>query len=403
VRFQVERDVFSEAVAWTARSLPSRPAAPVLAGLLFEVGQVGQVGEDGVGGEHGARTTGAVALSGFDYETSARAEIAADVTAPGRILVHGKLLADIAKSLPNKPVELATEGAKLLLTCGASRFTLQTLPVDDYPALPVVPAATGAVAGSRLAAAVAQVALAAGRDDTVPMLTGIRVEIEGDRLTLVSTDRFRLAYRELEWKPEQPDASATALIPAKVFTDTARALSGRDQVTIALASVADGEGLIGFQSGEAVGDGGKGTRQMTSRLLSGEFVKYRALFADAYAITATVETAPFLEAVKRVSLVAERTSPIKLTFRQDEVTLEAGAGDEANSSESLDAVLDGDDITVSFNPAFLLDGLRAVDTAYTQLSFTAPGKPTVLMGRESLDTPALDGFRYLMLPLRGQS
>ncbi|GAA1980569.1 DNA polymerase III subunit beta [Catenulispora subtropica] len=388
MRFQVERDVFSEAVAWTARSLPSRPAAPVLAGLLFDAAQ------------------GAVTLSGFDYEVSARAEIAADVAAPGRVLVHGRLLADIAKSLPNKPVELVTERSKLLLTCGSSHFTLQTLPVGDYPALPEVPAAAGpvargSVAGSALAAAVAQVAVAAGRDDTIPMLTGVRVEIEGDRLTLVSTDRFRLAYRELEWKPEQEGVSATALIPAKVFADTARALTGRDQVTIALAS-GDGEGLAGFESGEGVSAGGGGTRRMTSRLLSGEFVKYRALFPDEYTITATVEAAPFLEAAKRVSLVAERTSPIKLTFTRGEVALEAGAGDEANSSESLEAVLEGEAVSASFNPAFLLDGLRAVGTTYAQLSFTVPGKPTVLMARESLDVPASDDFRYLMLPLKGR-
>ncbi|NUP49868.1 MAG: DNA polymerase III subunit beta [Catenulispora sp.] len=384
MRFQVERDVFSEAVAWTARSLPGRPAAPVLAGLLLEA------------------VDGAVTISGFDYEVSSRAEIAADVTEPGRGLVHGKLLADIAKSLPNRTVELSTEGSKLMLVCGSSRFNLQTLPVQDYPALPDLPAATGEIAAAGLATAVAQVATAAGRDDTIPMLTGMRVEIEGGTLTLVATDRFRLSYRELPWKPEHPDMSATALIPAKVFADTARALTGRDQVTVALSTLTDGEGLVGFESGESVAAGGKGTRRMTSRLLSGEFVKYRALFPDEYTIAATVETAPFLEAAKRVSLVAERTSPIKLAFTQGEVVLEAGAGDEANSSESLEAVLEGDDITVSFNPTYLLDGLRAIDTRYAQLSFTVPGKPAVLMARESLEEPAQDDFRYLMLPLKGQ-
>ena len=396
VRIQVERDVFAEAVAWTARSLPGRPAAPVLAGLLLEAAE------------------GAVTLSGFDYEVSSRAEIAAEVPAAGRVLVHGRLLADIAKALPNRPVELSTEGTKLVLVCGSSRFNLQTLPVDDYPALPEVPAATGEVAAAALATAVAQVAVAAGRDDTIPMLTGMRVEIDDDKLTLVATDRFRLAYRELPWKPEQPGVSATALIPAKVFADTARALTGRNQVTVALSGAsgngersgagdgAGGDGLVGFESGESVAAGGKGTRRMTSRLLAGEFVKYRSLFPDEDLIAATVETAPFLEAAKRVALVAERTSPIRLAFTQGEVTLEAGAGDEANSSEALDAVLEGDDITVSFNPAYLLDGLRAIDTAYAQLSFTVPGKPAVLTARESLEVPAQDDFRYLMLPLRGQ-
>lgn len=394
MKFRVERDVLSEAVAWTARSLPSRPAAPVLAGLVFEAVE-GEGGED-----HGS-----VMLSGFDYEVSSRAQIGADVTEPGRILIHGKLLADIAKSLPNRPVEFSTEGSKVLLSCGSSRFTLQTLPVEDYPALPTMPTATGAVTASGLAGAVSQVAIAAGRDDTIPMLTGIRVEIEGEKITLVATDRFRLAVRELQWKPEQDDMSATALIPSKVLSDTAKALTGGDWVSLALSGGDAGEGLIGFESGEGASGKAKGSRRMTSRLLSGEFVKYRSLFPNEYNITATVETAPFLEAAKRVSLVADRTSPIKLAFTQGEVTLEAGAGDEAQASEAMDAVLDGEDISVSFNPSFLLDGLQVIDTQYAQLSFTVASKPAVLMGRPALDAPAQEEFRYLMMPLRvpGQS
>ena len=299
------------------------------------------------------------------------------------------------------------------MSCGSTRFTLQTLPIEDYPALPTMPTATGAVTASSLATAVQQVAIAAGRDDTIPMLTGIRLEIEGEKITLVATDRFRLAVRELQWKPEQADLSATALIPSKILSDTAKALTGGDWVSLALSSGEAGDGLIGFASGDgrnsASGDGTssgpKGSRRMTSRLLSGEFVKYRSLFPAEYNITATVETAPFLEAAKRVSLVADRTSPIKLSIIQGEMTLEAGAGDEAQASESLDAVLDGDDITVSFNPGFLLDGLHVLDTQYAQLSFTLASKPAVLMGRPALDAPARDDFRYLMMPLRvpGQS
>jgi DNA polymerase III subunit beta len=388
VKFRVERDVLSEAVAWTARSLPSRPAAPVLAGLVFDATE-GSAGSDG-----------SVTVSGFDYDVSSRAEITADVSEPGRILIHGKLLADIAKSLPNRPVEFATDGSKVLVSCGSSRFTLQTLPVEDYPALPTMPSATGTVTASGLATAVGQVAIAAGRDDTIPMLTGIRVEIEGDKITLVATDRFRLAVRELEWKPEQADLSATALIPSKILSDTAKALTGGDWVSLALSAGDAGDGLIGFESGDGVSTGSKGSRRMTSRLLSGEFVKYRSLFPSEYNITATVETAPFLEAAKRVSLVADRTSPIRLSFIQGEVTLEAGAGDEAQASEAMEAVLEGEDITVSFNPGFLLDGLHVIDTQYAQLSFTIASKPAVLMGRPSLDAPAQEEFRYLMMPLR---
>jgi DNA polymerase-3 subunit beta len=403
VKFQVDRDVFTEAVAWTARSLPSRPAAPVLAGLLFDADADAGAGR------------GAVSVSGFDYEVSSRAEIAAEVTESGRVLVHGRLLADIAKSLPNRPVRVATEGSKVLVSCGSSHFVLQRLPVEDYPALPVMPTATGTVPAAALAAAVAQVAVAASRDDTIPMLTGIRIEIAEDTLTLVSTDRFRLAYRELAWQAgDVPGPVTAALVPAKVMAAAARSLAGRDRVTLAVSGESEvaGAGLIGFASGDrlrpdtddgASGDKVSGSRYTTSRLLAGEFVRYRSLFPAEYLVTATVETADFLAATKRVALVAERTSPIRLAFTKGEVTLEAGAGDEAQASETLDAVLDGEDVAVSFNPAFLLDGLQAIDTEYAQLSFTVPGKPTVLMPRTSLDVPAREDFRYLMLPLKAST
>jgi DNA polymerase-3 subunit beta len=400
VKFQVDRDAFTEAVAWTARALPSRAAAPVLAGLLFDA------------------TDSAVTVSGFDYDVSSRAGFAAEVGEPGRVLIHGRLLADIAKSLPHRPVLLATEGSKAMLSCGSSQFALQTLPVDDYPALPAMPAATGTVAAADLAAAAAQVAIAASRDDTIPMLTGIRIELTSDTLTLVSTDRFRLAYRELPWHPADPARPVTtALVAAKTMAAATRSLAGRDRVTVAVPGEAGGDGLIGFASGgqdddvsgEAQGsapeaggalEGSPGSRRLTSRLLAGEFVRYRSLFPAEYLITATVETAAFLAAAKRVALVAERISPITLAFTAGEVGLQAGAGDEAQASETLDAVLEGEDVTASFNPAFLLDGLQAIDTEYAQLGFTVPGKPTVLRARQSLDLPARDDFRYLMLPLK---
>ena len=385
MKVRVDRATLAEAVAWTARSLPNRPAAPVLAGLLFVTGEA------------------SATVSGFDYDTSACAGFPAEIAEPGRVLVHGKLLADIAKALPDRPVEIAKEGAKLLVECGPARFSLLTLPVEDYPALPTMPSATGVVPGSALAAAVGQVAVAVGRDDTIPMLTGVRVEIDGDGLTLVATDRFRLAYRELAWQPNEADVATTALIPGKTLSDAAKAFAGHDSVTVALASDESGIGLVGFTGGggAGTGSGATGSRQLTSRLLSGEFVRYRSLFPPAYAITATMETASFLAAAKRVSLVAERSSPIRLSFVQGEVALEARAGDEAHASETLDAVLEGEDISVSFNPGFLLDGIQVLGTPYAQLSFTGPGKPAVLMGRSALDAPASEEFRYLMLPLRG--
>jgi DNA polymerase-3 subunit beta len=373
VKIRVERDVLAEAVAWVARSLPARPPAPVLAGLLLKA-------EDG-----------ALSFSSFDYEVSAKVSVDAEIEEDGTVLVSGRLLADICRALPNRPVEISTDGVRATVVCGSSRFTLHTLPVEEYPALPQMPTATGTVPGEVFASAAAQVAIAAGRDDTLPVLTGVRIEIEGDTVTLASTDRYRFAVREFLWKPENPDASAVALVPAKTLLDTAKALTSGDTVTLALSGSGAGEGLIGFE--------GAG-RRTTTRLLEGDLPKYRTLFPTEFNSVAVIETAPFVEAVKRVALVAERNTPVRLSFEQGVLILEAGSSDDAQAVERVDAVLEGDDISIAFNPTFLLDGLSAIDSPVAQLSFTTSTKPALLSGRPAVDAEADDAYKYLIMPVR---
>ncbi|WP_435298017.1 DNA polymerase III subunit beta [Streptomyces sp. YPW6] len=373
MKIRVERDVLAEAVAWVARSLPARPPAPVLAGLLLKA-------EDG-----------ALSFSSFDYEVSARVSVDAEIDEDATVLVSGRLLADICRALPNRPVEISTDGVRATVVCGSSRFTLHTLPVEEYPALPQMPTATGTVPGEVFASAAAQVAIAAGRDDTLPVLTGVRIEIEGDTVTLASTDRYRFAVREFLWKPENADASAVALVPAKTLLDTAKALTSGDTVTLALSGSGAGEGLIGFE--------GAG-RRTTTRLLEGDLPKYRTLFPTEFNSVAVIETAPFVEAVKRVALVAERNTPVRLSFEQGVLILEAGSSDDAQAVERVDAVLEGDDISIAFNPTFLLDGLSAIDSPVAQLSFTTSTKPALLSGRPAVDAEADDAYKYLIMPVR---
>ncbi|MFD6422212.1 DNA polymerase III subunit beta [Streptomyces sp. NPDC060198] len=373
MKIRVERDVLAEAVAWVARSLPARPPAPVLAGLLLKAGD------------------GALSFSSFDYEVSAKVSVDAEVEEDGTVLVSGRLLADICRALPNRPVEISTDGVRATVVCGSSRFTLHTLPVEEYPALPQMPTATGTVPGEIFASAAAQVAIAAGRDDTLPVLTGVRIEIEGETVTLASTDRYRFAVREFQWKPENPDASAVALVPAKTLLDTAKALTSGDTVTLALSGAGAGEGLIGFE--------GAG-RRTTTRLLEGDLPKYRTLFPTEFMSVAVIETAPFVEAVKRVALVAERNTPVRLSFEQGVLILEAGSSDDAQAVERVDAVLEGDDISIAFNPTFLLDGLSAIDSPVAQLSFTTSTKPALLSGRPAVDAEANDAYKYLIMPVR---
>ncbi len=383
VRFRVERDVLAEAVSWTARALPQRPPVPVLAGILVE-----------------ADAAGSLRLSCFDYEVSARTEVAAEVSDAGSALVSGRLLADIAKSLPGRPVEVVQEGPKLVVTCGASRFTLLTMPVEEYPALPAMPAAIGTVAGDVLSDAVARVAVAASRDETLPILTGVRVELEDDTLTLLATDRYRLAMRELPWHSSSPGASAVALLRARTLSDVAKSL-GSGEVTIALAADGaespagggrrGGAGLAGFEAGG---------RRSTSQLVDGDYPKVRALFPAEAPVTAVVATPALLEAVRRVALVAERNTPVRLSFTAGQVVLEAGQGEDAQASEAIEATLAGDDITIAFNPQYLLDGLSAVGAPFVRLSFTQPTKPAVLTGQAEADAEHDTSYRYLLMPVR---
>src|SRR3954471_5259467 len=373
MRFRVDRDVLADAVTWTARSLPTRPPVPVLAGVRLE-----------------ADNTGTVQLSSFDYEVSARSQIPADVSEAGSVLVSGRLLAEISRALPDKPVDVVLDGTKVVVTCGASRFTLLTMPVEDYPNLPVMPPTTGTVDGDELTHAVAQVSVAASRDDTLPLLTGVRVEIEGEKVTLLATDRYRLALRELTWKPASPDISTVALVRARTLSDAAKSLGSAGSVTVALAT-GSGVDMIGF---EAAG------RQTTSLLVDGDYPAVRRLFPDETPIHAVVSTHALADAAKRVSLVAERNTPIRLSFSEGQVVLDAGQGDDAQASEAIESTLVGDDISVAFNPQFLLDGLGALSTPFVRLSFTHPNKPVEFTGQDALDGEDNSEYRYLLVPIR---
>ena len=372
MKFRVERDVLAEAVTWVARGLPNRPPVPVLAGVLIE-----------------ARDEGSLTLSAFDYEVSAKITVAAEVAEPGTVLVLGRLLADISRNLPNRPVDVTTDGSKVQVTCGSSRFSLLLMPADDYPTLPASPAISGTIAGDVFTQAVAQVSIAADRGDTLPILTGVRIEIEGDKITLLATDRYRLAMRELTWNPEVSDASHVALVPARTLSDTAKALGASGSVEIHLGGAADG--LIGFEAGQ---------RRSTTRLLDGEYPKVTSIFPSSADTESVIETTALVEAVKRVALVAERNTPVRLRFSEGQVVIEAGTGDDAQASEAVEAVMTGPEIEIAFNPQFLLDGLGAVGTAYSRLSFTQSSRPAVLSGQAELGGEADTSYRYVLMPVR---
>lgn len=376
MKFRVERDTLADAVTWVARGLPARPPVPVLAGVLLSADA----------------DAGTITLSAFDYEVSAKITVDADVEETGTVLVLGRLLADISRNLPNKPIEVESSGNKVEVSCGSSRFSLLQMPVGDYPSLPVAPEASGSIDGHAFTQAVAQVSVAADRGDTLPILTGVRVEIEGDRMTLLATDRYRLAMRELTWRPNSSDVSYIGLIPARTLSETARALSASASVDLALGSEGNsGDGLIGFEAG---------ARRTTSRLLDGEYPKVTSIFPTSTDTEARVSTPELVEAVKRVSLVAERNTPVRLRFADGQVTIEAGTGEDAQASEAVGAEITGPDIEIAFNPHFLLDGLGAVGAPFTRLSFTQASRPAVLSGQAEEDGEVDTAYRYVLMPVR---
>lgn len=383
MKIRVERDALADAVAWVARSLPNRPTAPILAGLLIEA-----EGDN-------------VTLSSFDSTTSAKVTMPAEVSDEGTSLVSGRLLAEIARSLPNKPVEMVADHSKVELTCGSARFTLQTLPVEEYPSLPEMPSQTGVVDAGVFEKAVSQVVVAAGRDELLNVFTGVRVEINGDQLSLLATDRYRMALKEINWKPSSPSVEGAVLVPGRVLADTAKSLTSGETVTVSLSTTeSEGEGLAGF-----IGEGAKGSREATTRLLNQAFPKVRHLMDVDATVSVRIATADLLAAVKRVSLVAERNTPLRMIINEDNVALEAATGDQAQASEAISAEVevttDEQSITAAgFNPAYLLDALNSIDAPYAHFSFTAPGKPCLITGLASIDGEQLLDYRHVIMLMR---
>jgi DNA polymerase-3 subunit beta len=373
MKFRVERDALADAVTWAARSLASRPTVPVLAGLLLSVDDT------------------SLTISGFDLEASTRIALDVNVGTSGQALVSGRLLAEITRSLPPHPVDIALDGARLTISCASARFTLPTMPVEDYPRLPDMPAVAGTVDGATFANAVSQAAVAAGRDDTLPMLTGVRLEIVGPKLTLAATDRYRLAVRELEWKPNS-DLDVQVLVPARALADAAKSLGASSELTIALSNAGQsGEGIIGFS---ATG------HEATTRLLDAQFPPYRTLLPTDWASSAEVSVSAFSEAVKRVALLADRGTPVRLEFADGGVALSAGGENEGRAEEALEVAFEGEPITTAFNPGFLIDGLAAVGAGTARLLFTSSNKPVVIRPVSGGGVASEVDYTYLIMPVR---
>jgi DNA polymerase III subunit beta len=371
MKVEVNSAALAEAVAWTSRVIDARPANPILAGVRLEA------------------LDGTLQLSAFNYEISARHHIEAGVDEPGSILVQGKLLADISKSLPQEKAYLSTSDSTMTISSGKSTFTLQLMPESEYPDLPEIPPVLGQVDAPTFVEAISQASVAVSREENRPVLTGVRIQFQGDQVIMTATDRFRLSRSTFTWSPNNSDVDTETLVRGSLLRDVARSVDEHQNVIIGFDT--ENPSLLGFENAGRVS---------TSQLIDGEFPTVDRLFADEYPIEAVIDRQKLLDAIKRVALVAERNAPIRMVFESQNLTLSAGTADESQAKEVLDVDMDGEDITVAFNPSYLIEGLSAITEPFVRMKMTTAVKPVEFNGQQEADSDESKNYRYLLVPMR---
>ena len=376
MKFEVNKDVFSEAVSFAVKLLPQRTTLPILSGVLIAAE-----------GSH-------VTISSFDYEVSAKTRIDATVDAPGTVLVSGRLLAEIASRLPHESVVCELSGTSVSVTSGSAKFSLATMPVEEYPNLPDVEGVTGTVSAEEFAAAVSQVAPAASRDDVTPVITGVLMDISEASVVMMATDRYRVASRQLSWSSSGVGSEGMqALIPSRTLAEVGKTFSHAGDISITINTGGERE-LVAFGSGE---------RTVTTLLIKGSFPPVTKLFPAETPDYAVVSTQDLIDATRRVALVLEREAPLRYSFTGDGVALEALGSEQAQASETIDGHLVGKECVVSLKPQFLIDGLSATHSEFVRVAFTHtdnPNKPgpVLITAQKSQDGGDSEVYRYLLQP-----
>jgi len=375
VKLTVHRDVFAEAVSFTVKLLPQRTTLPILSGVLMSA------------------QNGSLTLSSFDYEVSARTSVTADVATEGQSLVSGRLLSDIAQRLPQQDVHIELDGSSIRVVCGTAKFSLLTMPLEEYPQLPEVSGKVGEVSGEEFADAIAQVSPAASRDDVTPVITGVLLHLNGSELSMMATDRYRVAVRTLGWSSQENLSDVSALVPSRTLSEVGKTFQNAEKVTVTISTGGDRE-LVAFSAAD---------RTVTSLLIKGSFPPVQRLFPETIENYAVVNTAELIEATRRVSLVIEREAPLRYSFTADGVLLEALGSEQAQASETTDGHLVGNECVVSLKPQFLIDGLSHTDSEFARIGFTPtdnPNKPgpVLITTQTSKDGESVPAYRYLLQP-----
>lgn len=375
MKLTVHRDVFADAVSFAVKLLPQRTTLPILSGVLLHADQ------------------DSLTLSSFDYEVSARTSVAADIQQPGHVLVSGRLLSDIAQRLPQQDVTLELDGSSMKVVCGSAKFSLLTMPIEEYPQLPEVSGVSGKVSGDDFGHAIAQVSPAASRDDVTPVITGVLLHITDENLALMATDRYRVAVREMPWASSETGLDVSALVPSKTLSEVGKTFQNADKVNITIMTGSERE-LVAFSADD---------KTVTSLLIKGSFPPVQRLFPENIDNYCVVNTAELIEATRRVGLVVEREAPLRYSFSADGVMLEALGSEQAQASETTDGHLVGNDCVVSLKPQFLIDGLSHTGSEFARVGFTPtdnPNKPgpVLITAQTSREGDQEASYRYLLQP-----
>lgn len=365
MQLKAERDPLLDGLQTAARALSTRTTLPSLGGIML-VAEAGRA--------EARATDGEIAIS---------VALEADVGEDGAVLLPGRLLADVAKALPQGPVSISQRPDKgdVELTAGTARFHLRLLDADDFPRLPELGEETITMPAAALAETVDRVARAASRDEVRPILTGIMVSVEGSELTMVATDSYRLSVKrtELESAAAGP---FEANVPARAMRELARIVSqgGIEQVEIALPG-----NQVVFRAGGAV---------LSSRLIEGQFPNYRQLLPDAFDHDVRLPRDELLDVTRRIRYLAQRNAPLRLAFAEGEVTVAAETPEIGDAAESMPCAFEGEAMEIAFNPQFFIEGIESVETDEVVLRLTSPLRPGLLQPAGSED------FSYLVMPIR---
>jgi DNA polymerase-3 subunit beta len=361
LRVTVSRDALAGVLGTVARGLSSRSAVQVLTGILIEI-------EDG-------RLT----LAATDMEVSLRASVTGEVTGGGAVVVPGRLFADLVRLLPDDRVTLGYElGVGMLsISSGSYASRMNVFSAEDFPRLPALDVALHTIETTALLSTIDKVARAASRDESRPVLTGILVRFEGQRLVMAATDSYRLSVKETALESAAPDLEA--IIPARALQELTRLAAGADTIQLGVH-----ENHVIFSAGDV---------WLTSRRIDGQFPNYRQLLPESFEAELTIDRTALLEVVRRAAVLAQRNQPLRLAFGEGELAVSAQTQDIGEARESIPVAYAGEPLEIGFNPDFLRDGLEAVAADSVQLKLINPLRPAVISSPD-------EDFWYLIMPIR---